>query len=228
MRQLAPANGDFERVVDTPFARSPSGRRTARCRGSTGVQDHQRAPTRARLPSRSACQLSKLTSLPARSRTRGRARLHFAAVVADLDVSCPSDNLDGPHGGERAPTRSWRPPPSSRQGLDPGQKTKPIHAEMDCVHRVRQRRHRNRGGNGFRAAGTTGIISHPRRIVRLAQILDSKRRSRPLSTMPAHPVVEGVSRRTRHLSPGRNEVVLNPGLAAHRHRTNSITISMVR
>ena len=46
------------------------------------------------------------------------------------------------------------------QGLDPGQKTKPIHAEMDCVHRVRQRRHRNRGGKGFRAAGTTDIISH--------------------------------------------------------------------
>ena len=49
------------------------------------------------------------------------------------------------------------------QGLDPGQKTKPIHAGsflMDCVHRVRQRRHRNRGGKGFRAAGTTDIISH--------------------------------------------------------------------
>ncbi len=25
------------------------------------------------------------------------------------------------------------------QGLDPGQKTKPIHAEMDCVHRVRHK-----------------------------------------------------------------------------------------
>ena len=51
-------------------------------------------------------------------------------------------------------------------------------------------------------------------------------RSRPQQCL--QPVVEGVSRRTRHLSPGRNEVVLNPGLAAHRHRTNSITISMVR
>ena len=30
-------------------------------------------------------------------------------------VSCPSDNLDGPHGGDVGPrTRSWRPPPSSR------------------------------------------------------------------------------------------------------------------
>ena len=35
-----------------------------------------------------------------------------------------------------------------------------MYAEMDCVHRVRQRRHRNRGGKGFRAAGTTDIISH--------------------------------------------------------------------
>ena len=46
------------------------------------------------------------------------------------------------------------------QGLDPGQETEPIHAETDCVHRVCQRRHRKRGGKGFRATGTTDILSH--------------------------------------------------------------------
>ena len=46
------------------------------------------------------------------------------------------------------------------QGLDPGQETEPIHAETDCVHRVCQRRNRKRGGKGFRATGTTDILSH--------------------------------------------------------------------
>ena len=64
-------------------------------------------------------------------------------------------------------------------------------------------------------------------IVRLALILD-KSVEAGLFQQCLQPVVEGVSRRTRHLSPGRNDVVLNHGLAAHRHRTNSITISMVR
>ena len=65
----------FEVPSPRAFARSPSGRRTARwyLRVDTFSTIRLSAHSSSRLPSRSACQLSKLTSLPARSRTRGRA-----------------------------------------------------------------------------------------------------------------------------------------------------------
>ncbi len=91
--------------------------------------------------------------------------LHFAAVVADLAM-CPAPAITS-----TVPMAAMSGPAHGRgvllhhlgQGLDPGQKTKPIHAEMDCVHRVR-----SSGGIGIvggkgwrcRAAGTTDIISH--------------------------------------------------------------------
>ena len=66
---------DFEVPSPRAFARSPSGRRTARwyLRVDTFSTIRLSAHSSSRLPSRSTCQLSKLTSLPARSRTRGRA-----------------------------------------------------------------------------------------------------------------------------------------------------------
>ena len=90
------------------------------------------------------------------------AHLRFAAVVADLAL-CPAPAIT-----PTVPMAAMPGPAHGRgvllhhlgQGLDPGQQTEPIHAETDGVHRVRQRRHRKRGGKGFRAAGTTDILSH--------------------------------------------------------------------
>ena len=63
------------------------------------------AHSSSRLPSRSACQLSKLTSLPARSRTRGRGQpsLCRRGKPISLCVLPHCDNLDGPHGGDVGP-----------------------------------------------------------------------------------------------------------------------------
>ena len=65
---------DFEVPSPRAFARSPSGRRTARwyLRVDTFRTIRLSAHSSNRLPSRSTCQLSKPTSLPAWSRTRGR------------------------------------------------------------------------------------------------------------------------------------------------------------
>ena len=83
--------------------------------------------------------LQESTSLPARLTNPWPGHLHFAAVVADLAMCpAPADNLDGPHGGDVGPMHTVVASKVHHlgQGLDPGQKTKPIHAEMDCVHRV--------------------------------------------------------------------------------------------
>ena len=55
------------------------------------VQDHQvERPLEQQVAIASACQLSKLTSLPARSRNPWPGHLHFVdAVVADL-ATCPA------------------------------------------------------------------------------------------------------------------------------------------
>ena len=83
---------------------------------------------------------------------------HAAAVVADLALrmapaitpTVPMATMSGPAHGRGVLLHHLG------QGLDPGQETEPIHAETDCVHRVCQRRHRKRGGKGFRATGNYG------------------------------------------------------------------------
>ena len=120
---------------------------------------------------------------------------HAAAVVADLALrmapaitpTVPMATMSGPAHGRGVLLHHLG------QGLDPGQETEPIHAETDCVHRVCQRRHRKRGGKGFRATGTTDILSmvsfsllglqHPEP--------DGSRRATPTSTFqhpPGHPL----------------------------------------
>ncbi len=78
----AQVKAGIENGADTPridrlpyYAERVSGRRTARryLRVDTLSTIRLSAHSRNRSPSRSTCQLSKLTSLPARSRTRGRA-----------------------------------------------------------------------------------------------------------------------------------------------------------
>ena len=77
-------------------------------------------------------------------------------------------------------------------------------------------------GNSGRAAMT----AHPSSAHSTA--CTDPRQKRRIFQQCLQPVVEGVSRRTRHLSPGRNEVVLNPGVAAHRHVQTPSQLSMVR
>jgi hypothetical protein len=60
---------------------------------------------------------------------------------------------------------------------------------------------------------------HARRVERLARRLDEGVEA-GLGQHLLQPVVEGVSRRTRHLSPGHDQVALNTRLASHRHRRN--------
>ena len=155
---------DFEVPSPRAFARSPSGRRTARwyLRVDT-FRDHQverpleqQVAVAQHLPALQTHLLASMVANP------WPLHFHAAAVVADLALrmapaitpTVPMATMSGPAHGRGVLLHHLG------QGLDPGQETEPIHAETDCVHRVCQRRHRKRGGKGFRATGTTDILSH--------------------------------------------------------------------
>src|ERR1700737_4441801 len=77
------------------------------------------------------------------------------------------------------------------------------------------------------AAGRQRWRTHPRRIVRLADILDENVEA-SLLQQGLEPVVKGVPWRTRYLGPGRDQVVLSPGLPSHRHRKTPSESRMFR
>ena len=89
------------------------------------------------------------------------------------------------------------PPGNSPLAVDPLEIADHVHAEITTG---RQRR------------GT-----HPRRVVWLALILDENVEA-SLRQQGLQPIVKGVPRRTWYLGPGRDQVVLSPGLPSHRHR----------
>ena len=160
----APGNGRLRGAVATRFRQVALGQ-TDRAVVLAGrhVQDHQverpleqQVAVAQHLPALQTHLLASMVANP------WPLHFHAAAVVADLALrmapaitpTVPMATMSGPAHGRGVLLHHLG------QGLDPGQETEPIHAETDCVHRVCQRRHRNRGGKGFRATGTTDILSH--------------------------------------------------------------------
>ena len=157
-RHKAPGNGRLRGAVATRFRQVALGQ-TDRAVVLAGrhVQDHQverpleqQVAVAQHLPALQTHLLASMVANP------WPLHFHAAAVVADLALrmapaitpTVPMATMSGPAHGRGVLLHHLG------QGLDPGQETEPIHAETDCVHRVCQRRHRKRGGKGFRATGT--------------------------------------------------------------------------
>ena len=131
---------------------APSGRSEPRggtC-GSKRSTIRLSAHSSSRLPSRSANSPSSPLCPPGHEPVAGPPSLCRRGSRSRY-VSCPSDNLDGPHGDCRAPhTVVASSSIISAKASTPARRQNRSTLRWTRVHRVRQRRHKNRGGKGGR------------------------------------------------------------------------------